>query len=114
MRPLLPAAVLLVITAMAAGQDAGEKAKIEALIKHVEGLTDAKFVRNNTAYDAATAAKFLRGKWQRATNVKTADDFIREVATASGTSGRPYLIRHKDGTEQKSADYLRDVLKKMK
>jgi Family of unknown function (DUF5329) len=91
-----------------------EKQKIEALIKHVEDMKDAKFVRNEKTYDAKTAAEFLRGKWeaQRA-EIKTAKDFIEKVASVSSTTGRPYQIRFQDGKEMKSAEYLQAELKKL-
>ena len=91
-----------------------EKAKIEALIANVEGLADAKFVRNGTTYDAKTAAKFLRGKWNsNSDDIATAADFIAKAATGSSTSGKPYLIRQKDGSETKCAEYLAAQLKKL-
>lgn len=115
MRPLVLSAVgLFAVTLALAGQEAppAEKAKIEALIRHVEGLAGATFVRNGTTYDAASAATFLRRKWQgQAAAVPTAAAFIDRVATASGTSGRPYLVRLKDGTEHRSGEYLHGVLK---
>jgi Family of unknown function (DUF5329) len=40
-----------------------EKQKIEALIKQIANLRDAKFVRNGSAYNADSAATFLRRKW---------------------------------------------------
>jgi hypothetical protein len=91
-----------------------EKQKIEALIKSVENLKDAKFIRNGAAYDAATAARFLHSKWEsNAKDVKTADDFIEKIGTSSGTTGKPYLMRMKDGKETKSRDYFRAELKKL-
>jgi hypothetical protein len=91
---------------------AAEKAKIEALVKHIEGLKDAKFVRNDKEYDAASAAKFLRGKWSaHAASIKSAVDFIDKLASVSSTTGKPYLIRFKDGKEIKSGEYLRAELK---
>ena len=91
-----------------------EKAKIEALIANVEGLADAKFVRNGTTYDAKTAAKFLRGKWSsKSGEIATAADFIAKAATGSSTSGKPYMIRQKDGSETKCAEYLAAQLKKL-
>jgi hypothetical protein len=90
-----------------------EKEKIEALIKHVEGLKDAKFVRNDKEYDAKTAATFLRGKWDaNEGQIKTARDFIEKAASASGTSGKPYVIRFKD-KEVKCGEYLLEELKKL-
>jgi hypothetical protein len=45
--------------------------------------------------------------------VKTARDFIERVASFSGTSGKSYLIRFKDGSEMKSRDFLLADLKKI-
>jgi hypothetical protein len=93
---------------------ATENQKIEALIKHVEGMKDARFVRNDQAYDAKTAAQFLRAKWNASEGeVKTAKDFIEKVASISSTTGKPYLIRSKDGKEMKSGDFLLAELKKL-
>lgn len=92
----------------------GEKAKIEALISHVQGLENATFVRNGSEYSAANAAKFLRAKWERHDKeVQTAADFIAKVASASGTSGKAYLIRFKDGKETPCGEYLTALLKKL-
>ncbi len=90
-----------------------ETEKIEALIKHVEGLAGAKFVRNGREYDAKTAARFLRGKWDaQKDEIKTAQDFIDKAASVSSSSGKPYLIR-KDGKDTKSGEYLAEQLKKL-
>src|SRR5262245_35145678 len=91
-----------------------EKQKIEALLKHVEEMKDAKFVRNDAEYDAKTAARYLRGKWEaNEAAIKTAKDFIEKVASVSSTTGKPYLVRQKDGKEMKSGDYLLAELKKL-
>ncbi len=91
-----------------------EKAKVEALISHLETLTGATFIRNGTDYDAKTAAKFLRGKWKaHEKEIKTATDFIAKAATVSSTSGKPYLIRLKGAQETACADYLAAQLKKL-
>lgn len=91
-----------------------EKQKIEALIKQVGDLKDAHFVRNGSTYEPATAVRFLRGKWRaNDAEVKTARDFIAKVASASGTSGKPYIIRFRDGREMKSRDFLLSELDKI-
>jgi hypothetical protein len=91
-----------------------EKQKIETLIKQVANLKDAQFVRNGSAYNAGSAAVFLRRKWEaNASEVKTARDFIDKVASFSGTSGKPYLIRFKDGGKIKSRDFLLTELEKL-
>lgn len=93
---------------------ASEKQKIEILINQVGALKDAKFVRNGSAYEPATAVQFLRGKWDaNASNVKTVRDFIDKVASISGTSSKPYLIRFNDGKEITSRDFLLAELKKI-
>jgi hypothetical protein len=91
-----------------------EQQKIESLIKLVGDLKDAKFIRNGATYEPTTAVRFLRGKWDANKNdVKSARDFIDKVASSSGTSGKPYLIRFTDGRELKSQDFLLAQLKKI-
>ncbi|MBI2532896.1 MAG: DUF5329 family protein [Deltaproteobacteria bacterium] len=91
-----------------------ERQKIEALIKHVGELKDAQFIRNGSSYEVSTAVRFLRGKWEaNVSSVKTARDFIDKVASFSGTSGKPYLIRFKDGSEIKSQEFLQAELRKL-
>ena len=109
--------LLLVVIALAghaAELPASEQRKIEALIQHVETLSEAVFIRNNQAYPAKTAAQFLRGKW-RATldDITTAQEFIAKVASVASTTGQPYRIRFPDGHEVRSGDYLRTVLRKL-
>jgi hypothetical protein len=91
-----------------------EKQKIEALIKRVADLKGAKFIRNGSAYEVSTAVRFLRGKWDaNDSQVKTARDFIDKVASISGTSSKPYLIRFNHGREIKSRDFFLAELKKI-
>jgi hypothetical protein len=107
----------LVLTASLASAElpAEEKTKIEKLIEHVRDLKDAVFVRNGVEYDAATAAKFIKGKWDaNAAEIASAREFIEKAATKSSTSGKPYLIRLKQGDatkEFKSGEYLLEQLK---
>lgn len=91
-----------------------EKQKIETLIKHVSDLKEAKFVRNGSTYEPATAVRFLRDKWDaNKTRVKSARDFIDKVASKSETSGKPYLLRFSDGREIHSREFLLAELKKI-
>lgn len=107
--------VVVISTALFADEKpATEKQKIEALIKNIEGLKDAKFVRNDREYDAQAAGKFLRGKWSaNESDIKSAVQFIDKAASVSSTTGKPYKIRFKDGKEIKTGDYLRAELKKL-
>lgn len=88
--------------------------QIETLITEIQTLKDAHFVRNGSNYDAKTAAKFLRGKWNsHKSEITTAADFIEKAASVSSTTGKPYLIRFDDGREVKCSDYLRAKLEKL-
>jgi hypothetical protein len=101
------AAMVLLGPVAAYSQDSVEKEKIEALITHVEGLKGATFVRGRKTYDAASAVKFLRLKWDsKRAEVKTAGEFIRKIATVSSTTGQPYLMRMSDGNTVPFGEYL--------
>jgi hypothetical protein len=90
---------------------AAERARVERLLDTIGKSRDVKFIRNGTAHDAATTVRFLRAKWERyADKVHTAEDFIREVATQSITSGDRYRVRKADGSEEDSAAYLGRLL----
>jgi hypothetical protein len=106
--------VLLAIGAVpvqGGGLPAGERAKIEALIQYVEHQTDAVFIRNNKAYPATIAARFLRDKWAASLEeIGSAQEFIEKIASVSSTSGQPYRIRFTDGYELLSGEYLRAAL----
>lgn len=100
--------------ALAQGSALTEKAKIEALISHLETLQDATFIRNGTEYDSKSAAKFLQKKWQaNEGEIHSAADFIIRVATRSSTTGKPYLIQIKGGFQGECANYLTAELKKL-
>jgi len=88
-----------------------ESQKIDYMISAIETLSDAKFVRNGTEYDAKTAADHLRKKLKYAgARVKSADDFIRYCATKSSMSGKPYEIHYSDGRVETSEAFLRQKL----
>jgi hypothetical protein len=106
----------MLLPPVVSGQNApaAERQKIESLIKQVGRLTDAKFIRNGSTYEVSSAVRFLRGKWDaNAAEVKSARDFIDKVASASSTSGKPYLIRFNDGHEIKSREFLLAELQKI-
>jgi hypothetical protein len=91
--------------------DDEERATIEWLIDRVAALPELRFVRNGRAYDAAAAARFLRGKWEaNAADVTSVEAFIAVVATRSSTTGRPYLIRFPDGREVPSEIFFRALV----
>jgi hypothetical protein len=116
--PKLPALVILLLWAWslvyAQSLPVMEKLKIEELIQQVGALQHATFIRNGSSYSATNAATFLRRKWQaNDSKVKTARDFIDKVASFSGTSGKPYIIRFQDGREIKSQEFLLGELSRL-
>ncbi len=91
-----------------------ETEKIEALILHIETLSDAVFIRNSAEHDCAAAAKHMRDKWNwKKKEIHTAGDFIRVAATKSSTSGEIYRIKFKDGRDVACGEYLEAKLKAM-
>ncbi len=106
------AAILLLVAAFGqAAVSPDEQQKIEGLLKHVEGMTDARFVRNGKAYSSKTAAWFLKRKWEaNRDKVQTSREFVARIATRSSTTGALYTIRLGDGTIVPCADYLNGLL----
>ncbi len=91
-----------------------DEERIDALIKTLEQLKDAIFIRNDEEYDAKSAADHLRMKWQYAgRRITTARQFITLVGTKSSVSGKPYLIRFEDGREMTSEAFLTAELEKL-
>ena len=91
-----------------------EDQKIDSLITAVEKLKDARFIRNGKEYDCAAAADHMRRKRKVAGDkVKTARDFIAGIASKSSRSGKPYMIKFKDGKEMTSEAFLTKELEKL-
>jgi hypothetical protein len=109
-RQLLLAAALFAGAPGWARATRSDKSLIEALLWHIGHLQGARFIRNGSEYDPASAAKYLRHKWGDVEGVDSVDDFIVKVASTSSSSGKPYLIRLADGREQPCGEYLRGVL----
>lgn len=113
--PLAFISFLLTVAGAHAGVTGfSEAQKIQYLIRSVEELSNAKFIRNGRAYDAKAAADHLRLKMRKANGrCDTADDFIRLCASRSSVSGQPYQIRFADGTFSTSEALLRAKLKEL-
>jgi hypothetical protein len=91
-----------------------ESARIDALIRAVEGRSDLQFLRNDVAYSSREAGLHLRTKLAFAgSQIKTVEDFIDHIGTGSSTTGRPYLVRFIDGKLIPSAEFLRGELKRI-
>jgi hypothetical protein len=91
-----------------------ERQKIDALIASVEHLPGAVFIRNGSEYEGTKAAEHLRMKLDYAgKRIKTVDQFIDKLATASSMTGKPYKIRFADGRTVESAVYFREQLRRI-
>ena len=92
---------------------ATEGQKIDALIHAVEVRKDLKFERLGTVHSSKEAAQMLRTKLRVAgSQVKTVDDFIDHVASATA-SGSTYYVLYPDGRRTPSAEFLRSELKRI-
>lgn len=86
--------------------EAASKSEIEPLLQDIR---DSKltFIRNNDAYSGKEFAAVLEVKWQLVRDkVHTKEEFIREIGTKSGSSGKDYLVRLENGSEMRLADWL--------
>ena len=89
-----------------------ETQKIEALIRHISEMKDVTFIRNGSSHTAVEAAEHLKRKWDGGKDrIKTARDFIEHAGSKSSISGKPYMIRFKDGTEKTCEAVLTEKLK---
>lgn len=83
-----------------------EDQKIEYLIKSIAAL-DASFIRNGDGHTPKEAAEHLRMKRNKAgKSIKTAKQFIDQIASKSSMSGEAYRIKYKDGKSETSAAFL--------
>ena len=104
--------LLLLIPNVLQARDTREEQRIEHLLRTVESLKGAVFIRNGTEYDAREAGRHLRQKLKLAGDrVKTAEDFIETCASRSSISGRAYTIRLADGTITETAPFFRARLR---
>jgi hypothetical protein len=90
-----------------------EDEKIDALVNTVEAHRELRFVRLGSVHTSSEAARMLRTKLMFAgSHVRTVDDFIDHIATATA-SGSPYYVLYPDGRKITSQEFLRDELKRL-
>ena len=90
-----------------------ERDKIDALLTDVESHSELKFLRLGSLHTSSEAASMLRTKLRFAgSRVKTADDFINDVATAT-LSGHPYYVIYPDGKRVSSSEFLHGELERL-
>jgi hypothetical protein len=86
------------------------KEEVDHLLDAV-AKSDARFIRNGKEYSSQEGADHLRYKLgQAGDRVKTAEDFIQGICTKSYFSGKPYLMKQKDGTTTEVGPWLTKLL----
>jgi uncharacterized protein YlzI (FlbEa/FlbD family) len=93
-----------------------EEKKITMLIESVRDTPEGtRFIRNGKAYNVTETVSHLNLKYSKVKNrVKTAEDFIKHVASGSSVSGEAYLVRYPDGTTVTAAAFFTEKLRKLK
>ncbi|MDR0247935.1 MAG: DUF5329 domain-containing protein [Burkholderiales bacterium] len=93
-----------------------EEEKITALIESVRDTPEGtQFIRNGKTHSVSDAISHLNLKYSKAkSRVKTAEDFIKHVASGSSVSGEAYLIRYPDGATVTAAAFFTEKLRKLK
>ena len=115
MKHITLAILFVFIAALAAtAQEAGPKEDLQQtvdyLLNYVAG-SECVFIRNGKEYDAKKASSHMKRKYNHFRDeIKTPEDFIRLAATMSTMSGKPYMVKLKNGKEMASADWLLEVL----
>ena len=96
------------------GAALSESQKVERLISFIRSLEGATFIRNGTEHNCQEAADHLLAKWKKHMNeIHSAEDFIAELASASGMTGKDYQIRYADGTVVPTKEVLMRELKRL-
>lgn len=91
-----------------------ESEKVDKLIQCVRSMKDATFIRNGSEYSCQQAADHLQSKWEKHKDkIHSAQAFIVELASKSGMSGEPYLIKFKDGSQYQTNAILSKELKRL-
>jgi hypothetical protein len=120
---LLPTALLLSLTFAAARandatavEPAADRGEIEHLLTYL-AQSPCRFQRNGEWYEATRAAQHLRRKYEYysgRSDAPDADEFIREAATRSSISGKPYRVACDGEPTQVSADWFRAELARLR
>ncbi|MGE4289729.1 MAG: DUF5329 family protein [Salinivirgaceae bacterium] len=91
-----------------------EEEKITYLIRCVEQLNNATFIRNGVSHDAKAAAAHLRMKREKAgKRIKTVEQFIDRVASQSSITGTPYQIVYSNGKRIDAKTFYQNCLKEI-
>jgi hypothetical protein len=90
-----------------------ESQKINALLDAIEG-SGLIFIRNGVEHSAKDARMHLERKLSRAgSRVRTAEQFIQNIASRSYMTGTPYYVKYPDGSTIEVSVWLRRKLREI-
>jgi hypothetical protein len=73
--------------------------------------SDCTFIRNGQSYTGKQASDHLKSKYQYFKGkIATPEDFIRLAATKSILSGKPYIVRTKEGKVLRCDEWMKQLL----
>jgi len=77
--------------------------------------SDCTFIRNGQSYTGKQASMHMQDKRRYFKDrIVTPEDFIRFAATKSLQTGKPYMVRTKEGKELRCDEWMKKVLKEYK
>ena len=107
---------LVLLAAAAFADRAMEGAKLAATINYLFSFvanSECSFIRNDKTYTPQEAVSHMKRKYAHfKDDIKSPEDFIRLSASKSLISGRPYMVKPRDGQMMKSETWLLEALKK--
>lgn len=106
--------VLLMGSAVIMAKDAAPQESNDEVVAYLYDYvakSGCVFIRNGEEYDGKQAAAHIKSKNDYYKGkIKTPEDFIRLAATKSMMSGKPYMIRTKDGQQLRCDDWMKKAL----
>ncbi|MGQ5524740.1 DUF5329 family protein [Chitinimonas sp. PSY-7] len=108
------AVIMGLLAAPVLAMDATATGEINHLLDY-SARSGCQFVRNGAVYPAKEATDHLRLKLSKVGDrVKTADDFIEQIASQSYMSGKPYSVRCPGASEQPTKTWLMTELRRLR
>ncbi len=111
---LLGIGLLASVGVAAAEPNASTRAEIDHLLQHL-ATSKCEFYRNGSWYNGADARAHLEQKYHYLLNrgkISKAEDFIKDAATESSMSGKPYQVRCANAMPVPSAEWLTTELRR--
>lgn len=108
------AATIAMILGIGFAGDVQAAEDVQKTIKHLLAVvanSKHTFIRNGEAHTGKEAAEHMKEKYRHFKGrIKTPEDFIRLIGSKSLMTGRPYLVKTKNGKEIHADKWLRSVL----